>query len=191
MTGQTGGQGESSGLPACFLCESPTRGQDDQVYILHRARLAYVILNLYPYNTGHLMIAPYEHGGELEELAPETSEEMWTLAQLSVRILKAEYRPDGFNIGMNVGRLAGAGVPGHLHLHVVPRWGGDTNFLAVVGETRILPEDLNQTYARLRPLFDAHSPESPASQSESPARQPESPAPTRIPRVGGGSFVAV
>ena len=162
VTGQTGGQGESSGLPACFLCESPTRGQDDQVYILHRARFAYVILNLYPYNTGHLMITPYEHGGELEELAPETSEEMWTLAQLSVRILKAEYGPDGFNIGMNVGRLAGAGVPGHLHLHVVPRWGGDTNFLAVVGETRILPEDLNQTYARLRPLFDARQPESPA-----------------------------
>ena len=100
------------------------------------------------------MIAPYEHGGELEELSPETSEEMWALAQLSVRILKAEYNPDGFNIGMNVGRLAGAGVPGHLHLHIVPRWGGDTNFLAVVGETKTLPEDLNQTFARLRPLFD-------------------------------------
>ena len=142
------------GAAECFLCENPLLGKDDEVYILHRARLAYVILNLYPYNTGHLMIAPYEHGGELEELSPETSEEMWALAQLSVRILKAEYRPDGFNIGMNVGRLAGAGVPGHLHLHIVPRWGGDTNFLAVVGETKTLPEDLNQTYARLRPLFE-------------------------------------
>ena len=169
VTGQTSGQGGNGEQPECFLCENPLLGKDDEVYILHRARLAYVILNLYPYNTGHLMIAPYEHGGELEELSPETSEEMWALAQLSVRILKAEYRPDGFNIGMNVGRLAGAGVPGHLHLHVVPRWGGDTNFLAVVGETKTLPEDLNQTYARLRPLFDEYSSESPALQPESPA----------------------
>ena len=154
MTGQAGEQGEGSGPPECFLCENPSLGKDNEVYILHRARLAYVILNLYPYNTGHLLIAPYEHVGELEELPPETSQEMWALTQQGVRILKAEYGPDGFNVGINIGRLAGAGVPGHIHIHVVPRWGGDTNFLAVVGETKLLPEDLDQTYARLRPLFD-------------------------------------
>ena len=114
---------------------------------------SFVILNLYPYNSGHLMIAPYEHIGALEELPAETGAEMWALAQRSVGILKEAYGPDGFNLGMNIGRLAGAGVPGHLHLHVVPRWGGDTNFMAVVGETKLLPESLEQTYARLRPLF--------------------------------------
>ena len=151
VTGQAGEQGAST----CFLCENPTLGKDDEVYILHRAERCFVILNLYPYNTGHLMVAPYEHIGALEELPLETGAEMWALAQRSVGILKAEYGPDGFNVGMNIGRLAGAGVPGHLHLHVVPRWGGDTNFMAVVGETKLVPESLDQTYARLRPLFDS------------------------------------
>ena len=149
VTGQAGGRG----APTCFLCENPTLDKDDEVYILHRAERSFVILNLYPYNTGHLMVAPYEHIGALEELPPETGAEMWMLAQRSVGIIKGEYGPDGFNVGMNIGRLAGAGVPGHLHLHVVPRWGGDTNFMAVVGETKLLPESLDQTYARLRPLF--------------------------------------
>ena len=150
VTGQTGEQG----APACFLCENPTLDKDDETYILHRAARSFVILNLYPYNSGHLMIAPYDHIGALEELPPETGTEMWALAQRSVGIIKEEYGPDGFNVGMNIGRLAGAGVPGHLHLHVVPRWGGDTNFMAVVGETKLVPESLDQTYARLRPLFE-------------------------------------
>ena len=151
VTGQTGEQG----APTCFLCENPTLDKDNEVYILHRAQHSFIILNLYPYNTGHLMVAPYEHIGALEELPSETGAEMWALAQRSVGILKAEYGPDGFNVGMNIGQLAGAGVPGHLHLHVVPRWGGDTNFMAVVGETKLVPENLDQTYARLKPLFDA------------------------------------
>ena len=149
MTGQTGEQGKST----CFLCENPTLDKDDETYILHRAECSFIILNLYPYNTGHLMIAPYAHIGALEELPTETGAEMWALAQRSVGIIKEEYGPDGFNVGMNIGRLAGAGVPGHLHLHVVPRWGGDTNFMAVVGETKLVPESLDQTYARLKPLF--------------------------------------
>ena len=151
VTGQTGEQG----TPACFLCENPTLDKDVELYILHRAERSFIILNLYPYNTGHLMVAPYEHIGALEELPAETGAEMWALAQRSVGIVKGEYGPDGFNVGMNIGRLAGAGVPGHLHLHVVPRWGGDTNFMAVVGETKLVPESLDQTYARLRPLFEA------------------------------------
>lgn len=149
MTGQT----EGRGAPECFLCHNPTVDKDDEVYILHRGERSFIILNLYPYNSGHLMIAPYVHVGALEELPPEAATEMWALAQRSVGIIKAEYEPDGFNVGMNIGQLAGAGVPGHLHLHVVPRWGGDTNFMAVVGETRLLPESLDRTYARLKPLF--------------------------------------
>ena len=153
VTGQTRGAAGSQDRPACFLCENPALGNDAGALILHRARHAYILLNLYPYNSGHLMIAPYAHVGEMEALSPETGREIWALAQLSVGVLKDEYTPDGFNLGMNLGRLAGAGVPDHLHLHVVPRWGGDTNFLPVVGETKVLPESLEQTYGRLRPLF--------------------------------------
>ena len=150
MAGQADA-GEGSG---CFLCDSPARDNDAETLILHRGRLSYVIMNLYPYNTGHLMVAPYAHGGEIESLSTETGEELWALVQKCVAALKAEYGPDGFNVGMNLGRLAGAGVPDHVHLHIVPRWGGDTNFMPVVGDTKVLPEDLSQTYARLKPRFE-------------------------------------
>ncbi len=114
-----------------------------------------MILNRYPYNSGHLMIAPYAHTGDLARLDPTIAADLMHTTQRSVHGLEAEYRPDGFNVGMNLGRPAGAGVPDHLHIHVVPRWNGDTNFMPIVGETKVLPETLDQTYDRLLPHFRA------------------------------------
>ena len=140
-------------LTACFLCAAPAAHDDRANLILMRAERAYVLLNLYPYNSGHLMIAPYAHTGDLATLDSSAAQEMMALTQRSVAVLQQAYRPQGFNIGMNLGKPAGAGVPDHLHVHVVPRWSGDTNFMPVVAETKVLPETLDQTYARLVPLF--------------------------------------
>jgi ATP adenylyltransferase len=112
-------------------------------------------MNLYPYNSGHLLIAPYEHTGDLAALAPETAAELMHATQRSIKALQAAYQPHAFNVGMNLGLAAGAGVPVHLHVHVVPRWNGDTNFMPVLGETKVLPETLEQTYDRLAPQFRA------------------------------------
>jgi ATP adenylyltransferase len=138
---------------ACFLCAKPREGDDAGALILARDRAAYVVLNAYPYNPGHLMVAPLRHVGELEGLTDEELLDSGHLVQRSVHALRASMGPDGFNVGLNLGRVAGAGVPGHLHWHVVPRWNGDTNFMPVVGETRVLPESLDRTYAKLQPLF--------------------------------------
>jgi ATP adenylyltransferase len=140
----------------CFLCEAPKLDpeQDDRTFILHRGRDAFVILNIYPYNTGHLMVAPYRHTAEMQSLGAEEGIEGFVLLRRSVEALTEAFQPHGFNIGMNLGRVAGAGVPDHLHFHVVPRWGGDTNFMPVLGNTKVLPEMLEETYAKLRPLFE-------------------------------------
>ena len=138
---------------SCFLCASPASGADEEALILVRGVRTFMLLNRYPYNSGHLMVAPYEHGGEIASLSGDTATEMWDLAQQAIRGLAAAYRPQGFNIGMNVGESAGAGVPDHLHLHVVPRWAGDTNYMPVIAETKVLPETLQQTYARLRAVL--------------------------------------
>ena len=137
----------------CFLCEGPRAGDDARTLIVARRERVYAILNLFPYNTGHVLVAPYEHGGDLVALDAATAAALMALAQEVVGALRAEYRPDAFNVGMNLGRPAGAGVPDHLHVHVVPRWTGDTNFMPVLGETKVLPESLEQTYARLRPIL--------------------------------------
>jgi ATP adenylyltransferase len=137
----------------CIFCEGLADGDDEGCYILAREGRAFAILNAYPYNPGHLMVAPTRHVGELEELDPEELADASGLLQRSIRVLKEVERPHGFNVGMNLGRVAGAGVPGHLHWHVVPRWNGDTNFMPVVGATRVLPELLGDTYAKLRPRF--------------------------------------
>lgn len=121
--------------------------------ILFRAEHNYVCLNRFPYTSGHLMIVPYEHQSSLAAVSAATAHEMMDLAQRAESILAPAYQPDGFNFGLNLGRSAGAGVAGHLHLHALPRWTGDTNFLTTVGETRILPEDLSMTWQRLRPAF--------------------------------------
>ena len=146
--------GESTG---CFFCEKLAAGDDEASYILARGGSAFVILNAFPYNPGHLMVAPTRHVGELEEVTSDESADVSILLQRSISALKESSNPDGFNIGMNLGRVAGAGVPGHLHWHVVPRWSGDTNFMPVVGETKVLPEALAQTYSRLKPIFSERS----------------------------------
>jgi ATP adenylyltransferase len=126
---------------------------DRAALIVARARHNYVCLNRYPYTSGHIMVVPIEHKSSLAALAPETAAEMMDLARRAECALAAVYRPDGFNFGLNLGKAAGAGVAGHLHLHALPRWAGDTNFMTVTGETRVLPEDLTVTWERLRAAF--------------------------------------
>lgn len=139
---------------SCFLCDAPELDDDGRTYILARGKKAFVILNIFPYNTGHVMVAPYRHVADLESLGAEEGLEGFALLRTSVEALKEAFEPQGFNIGMNLGRVAGAGVPDHLHFHVVPRWGGDTNFMPVLGATKVLPELLDETYAKLKPLFE-------------------------------------
>ena len=138
----------------CVFCDLPTQADDTATYILRRGRLAFVIMNLYPYNNGHLMVVPYAHEAVLTALAPEVVREMMELTQLSQQVVHNAMRPQGFNLGMNQGRAAGAGIDEHLHLHIVPRWVGDTNFMPVVGDTRVMPQHLDETYALLRKGFD-------------------------------------
>ena len=142
---------ENSG---CFLCAIIAAPDDDQRnLVLHRGENCFVLLNLYPYNTGHLMVVPYSHGGDFTALSPETGHGLFDLTQRTVAALRDEYKPDAFNVGLNLGRSAGAGLPDHLHVHVVPRWSGDTNFMTVVSETKVLPESLDQTWSRLKSRF--------------------------------------
>jgi len=143
----------ADGPTACFLCAAPGARDDPANLILARAERTYVIMNKYPYNSGHLLIAPYAHTGDLPTLEAPSAHELMTLTQRCVGVLQQVYAPQGFNIGMNLGTPAGAGVPDHLHLHVVPRWSGDTNFMPIVAGTKVLPETLDQTYARLAPRF--------------------------------------
>ncbi len=137
----------------CVFCESLAQGDDVKAGVLHRAKDVFVMLNAFPYNSGHLMVAPNRHAGELDELSGDERCELMEVTTRTVQVLGEAMSPHGFNIGINLGRVAGAGVPGHLHVHVVPRWGGDTNFMPVVGETKVLPESLDDTAAKLRPLF--------------------------------------
>jgi ATP adenylyltransferase len=139
--------------PGCVLCRALESADTDSSLVVHAARLAFVVVNLYPYNAGHLMVSPRRHVGSLAEATPEELAEMMLLARRLEVVLTEVYHPDGVNLGMNLGRAAGAGVEGHLHLHVVPRWNGDTNFMTVVGETRVIPEDPRAACARLKAHF--------------------------------------
>lgn len=141
------------GAEGCIFCDKPAAGQDEENLIVYRGQHCYVLLNLYPYTNGHLMIAPFAHEAELDRLSPEAAMEMMALAQQAVAHLKAVYKPHGLNVGMNLGECAGAGVAGHLHLHILPRWVGDANFMTVVAETRVMPEDLSETYRKLKAAF--------------------------------------
>ncbi len=141
----------------CIFCCAAQSDKDDENLVVHRARRNYVILNLYPYSTGHLMVVPYEHVDSLQDAAPETLEEMILLVQQAQRHLKTIYRAPGFNLGMNLGESAGAGIAEHIHMHVLPRWPGDTNFMTAVAETRVLPEDLKVTWGKLRGAFEKRS----------------------------------
>lgn len=143
----------SSQESACFFCAAAQEPEDADRLVVHVARHHLVMLNLHPYSSGHLMVAPLEHLGSPFESSAEACEEFWPLVLKTQRVLAKAYLPDGFNLGMNVGRAAGAGVPGHFHFHVVPRWAGDTNFMTVLAEVRLVPEDLRKTRERLSALF--------------------------------------
>lgn len=137
----------------CIFCDKPREDRDDENLILQRGKTAFVIMNAFPYNNGHLMVAPYRHTAELESLGPEERDELMALAQESLRLLQAAFGPNGYNLGMNLGRVAGAGIADHLHLHLVPRWDGDTNFMPVIADTKVLPDSLQRSYRKLREVL--------------------------------------
>jgi ATP adenylyltransferase len=137
----------------CIFCAKPAEDDDEANLVLHRAASSFVLLNLFPYTNGHLMIAPYEHRGRLQDLEPETVAEMMGLAQRAMDRLEQIYAPQGYNVGFNQGRAAGAGVEHHIHMHIVPRWEGDTNFMPVIADVRVMPQTLEQSYEALREAF--------------------------------------
>lgn len=147
MTAAAGG---GAGCVFCGACEV----EPPSPLVVHRGARCFVILNKFPYSNGHLLVVPRRHVGGFAELTGAERDELAALVQAAEKVLTAAYRPHGLNVGANVGRAAGAGVPGHLHVHLVPRWEGDTSFMTVVSDTRVVPEDLEATAHRLRPLFD-------------------------------------
>ncbi|MGI8959328.1 MAG: HIT family protein [Bryobacteraceae bacterium] len=148
----------------CIFCEAANSRDDEINLVVYRGAVCFVMLNRYPYTSGHLMIAPNEHVSRLTATAESTTEEMMRLARHAEQILEAVYHPDGLNLGMNLGEAAGAGIEQHIHLHVLPRWKGDANFMSTVGNTRIIPETLEDTYVKLKSKFaSTNSPEAPSS----------------------------
>ena len=139
----------------CIFCAQPAAHRDAEYHILYRGELCYMMLNLYPYNNGHLMIAPYQHVGSIEKLDSATLTELIEQAQLALRALRLAMKPDGFNMGINEGKVAGAGYADHMHLHVVPRWNGDTNFMPVLADVKVMPEHLDVVYEELRRALEA------------------------------------
>jgi ATP adenylyltransferase len=138
----------------CVFCDVAAAGNDGETMVLYRGQFVFVLLNVYPYTSGHLMIAPYAHVSRLSQASEEATAEMMKLTRRAEAILQEQYRPDGLNLGMNLGQAAGAGIEEHIHMHVLPRWLGDANFITTVGEARVLPESLEDTYQRLAGKFD-------------------------------------
>ncbi len=134
----------------CVFCSVQREGRDEDNFILLRGSSAYALMNLYPYNSGHLMIVPYRHVGSLTDLTDAESAEVMSLLKKMMDALRTVLRPDGFNIGSNIGRIAGAGIDQHVHFHLVPRWNGDTNFMPVLADTKIVSQDMRETYTKLR-----------------------------------------
>ena len=143
-----------TGESGCFLCENPKQEDGPENLVLLRGRLCFVIMNLYPYNNGHLMIAPYRHVGDFQEVTLEEMAEAGQLTKKCIKALDDTMHPHGYNIGLNLGRVAGAGVADHLHLHIVPRWSGDTNFMPVIADTKVVSESLAESWKRLRDAFE-------------------------------------
>ena len=136
--------------PSCVFCDKQSSGDDAAEYIVHRGQHTYVVLNIFPYTVGHLLIVPYRHVASLVDATTEELAEMMDLTQRSEQALRQVYQPAGINLGMNIGKAAGAGVAGHLHMHILPRWEADANFMSIIAETRLLPEELFVTWEKLR-----------------------------------------
>ena len=148
------GGADSPAARGCVFCNILADPQRDPVnFVLHRASHGFVVLNIYPYISGHLLIVPNEHVGELDAAKKETTDQLMDLAKRCQTALRTVYKPEGFNLGMNLGKPAGAGIVDHIHIHILPRWTGDSNFMSTVGETRVIPEDLPITYEKLRAIF--------------------------------------
>jgi ATP adenylyltransferase len=145
-------QGPKTG--ECIFCAKPDEGDDEAALIVWRGQRSFVMLNAYPYNNGHVMVSPFDHVATIEELPDQTLLELMNLSQLSLAALRTAYSPEGFNLGINQGRIAGAGFEQHVHLHVVPRWAADTNFMPAIGATRVLPQSLADSRAALRQAFE-------------------------------------
>lgn len=155
----------------CVFCHASKSRKDRENLVLYRGRTHFVILNKYPYNNAHLMIVPYQHRATLRRVPGESLEEMMSLVAKCETALRSVYRPSGINLGMNLGRSAGAGITGHYHMHLVPRWDGDTNFMTVVHGTRVIPEALSVTYRRLRPFLKAGAKASPPARGRRTRRR--------------------
>lgn len=141
---------DSDNSGGCVFCSAPTQNDGVTNLIVHRGKDCYTILNRYPYTSGHLMVVPYAHVSSIEMLTPEVRAEMMEMVNTAIGVLRAVYKPDGFNVGINMGEAAGAGIAEHAHIHIVPRWLGDTNFMSSVGGTRVIPEDLSTTWQRVQ-----------------------------------------
>ena len=146
-------QSASESIEGCIFCIAPSM-RDEEALIVYRGRRAYVILNKYPYNTGHLMIVPYRHVPSIEDLNSEELLEISEMIKASLKALREVYKPHGFNVGVNIGEAAGAGVAGHVHVHIVPRWKGDSNFMLTVGGVKVLPESLDATFKKVKPAIE-------------------------------------
>ncbi len=143
----------------CIFCDKPSAGDDAAELILNRGELSYVLMNAYPYNNGHLLVVPYEHVPDVLSVSEEQLVDMMRLTRRAIEATQRAMRPDGFNVGFNVGRVAGAGIEEHVHLHIVPRWAGDTNFMPVLGDTRVVPQSLRECYELLASHFQQLSEE--------------------------------
>jgi ATP adenylyltransferase len=151
---KSGSSGEQNTTPPCVFCALLVEeGDDESKFIVHRASHNFIVLNIYPYISGHLLIVPYEHVAEISGAKKESTDEMMDLTKRCQAVLSEVYHPHGFNLGMNLGRSAGAGVADHFHMHIMPRWTGDANFMSTIGETRVIPEDLATTYQKLHGRF--------------------------------------
>jgi ATP adenylyltransferase len=142
--------GEEPQPGSCIFCDKPREKGDPANLIVHRGEHCFIILNAFPYTSGHVMVVPYQHADELQKLSSPAANEMMALSQRMEGILRTLYRPEGINLGMNIGKAAGAGIAGHIHMHILPRWTADANFISVIGETRVLPEALDVTYTRIK-----------------------------------------
>lgn len=142
--------------PGCIFCDYPKEdpSNDRKNLVLMRSKLSFIIMNLYPYNNGHVMVVPYRHVNDIDLLSDDERSEIMMLSNFSVKCLKKAFSPEGFNIGMNIGRVAGAGIDEHLHMHIVPRWAGDLNFMTTIADIRVMPEHIAHTYEKLFPVFN-------------------------------------